>query len=34
MTHKEKEEGGLHLLHGRVCVCVCEGGEMFREEVL
>lgn len=31
VAHKEEEEGGLHLLHGK---SVCEGGEVFREEVL
>lgn len=31
MTHKEEEEGGLHLLHGN---SMCEGGVMFWQEVL
>lgn len=30
VTHKEKEEGGLHLLHGRVCVCVWGWGDVQR----
>lgn len=31
VSHREEEGGGLHLLHGKRA---CEGGEVFREEVL